>query len=84
MMSTNMMVVSGASLFQNTGSSLMMINPQTERIRIESLAERIRKYMVGKESVRISDLVIYFNEGADKIVKAIKILKDRGYIEEVN
>jgi hypothetical protein len=82
-MNTNMMVVSGASLFQNTGSSLMMISPQTEKIRIESLSERIKEYMKGKDSVRISDLVIYFNEGADKIITAIRILKDKGYIEEI-
>jgi hypothetical protein len=84
MINTNMMIVSGASLFQNTGSSLMMISPQTEKIRIESLAGRIKEYLVGKESIRISDLVINFNESADKIVNAIKILKDKGYIEEVN
>jgi len=84
MMSTNMMVISGASLFQNTGSSLMMINSQNENVRIEALSERIKEYMIGKESLKISDLVINFNESADKIINAIKILKDKGYIEEVN
>lgn len=84
MMNTNMMIIQGASLFQNTGSSLMMINCQTETIKNEMLSERIKEFMRGKDSIRISDLVVNFNEGADNIMKAIKVLKEKGYVEEVN
>ena len=51
---------------------------------MESLSNRIKDHLKGKDSVKISDLVVYFGESADKIIKAIKLLKDKGYIEEVN
>nr|MBA4405523.1 hypothetical protein [Nanoarchaeum sp.] len=84
MISTNIMIAQGASLFQNTGSFFMAPNSTSKQLKDEILSERIKEFMIGRNSVRISDLVVNLNERADNIIKSIKILKEKGYIEEIN
>jgi len=56
-----------------------------ERLGFEkSLPDKILEFLKGKESVFLSDLMEELDEGAVNVLKAMKILKDRGLIEDVN
>lgn len=73
------------STIVSRGVSHILINGEVSReIDLNLLAERIKSYLKNRDKVFVSDLVEHFRESADIIFRALKILKDKGEIEEVS
>lgn len=72
----------GLTLTATTNSSLLWNGQQSIENRAATLVKSIQLYMKGKKEVSISELIENLNVSADVVIKALRILKDKGLIKE--
>lgn len=82
MLNVELMVQEGINLPGVINSSLLWNGRQSIENRLEMVARRIQTYMKGKKGVTISELVDNLAQSPDIILRALKILKDKGLIQE--
>lgn len=77
------LIQKGALLPATIGSCLLSNGKQQEQNTIENIASRIIVYIKDRKKISVSELVEYFNESPDIIFMSLKILRDKGLIQEV-
>ncbi len=82
MLNVELMVQEGIHLPATINSSLLWNGRQNIENRVEIIAKRVQTYMKGKKEVTISELVDNLAQSPDIILRALKILKDKGLIKE--
>jgi len=82
MFNAEVVIQEGINLPATASSALIWNGKQNIENHVEIVAKRIKVYMKGKKKVAVSELVENLEESADIILRALKLLREKGHIQE--